>query len=317
MLKHHFPQASDLIFGCMGLGGSWDDAPVSREDKVHAQRAVEAALDAGITVFDHADIYTLGKAETVFGQILTDQPHLRDKMILQSKCAIRFADDKGPKRYDFSADWISQSVEGSLRRLNTEQLDILLLHRPDPLIALDELAETLASLITTGKIKHIGVSNMNRFQMEYLQSALNTPIVANQLELSLAARGFVEEAISVNTPDYGQAGFTAGTIEYCLTHNVQLQAWGALAQGRFSGGRTQGATDEATAKRVSEMAEKYQVSPEAIVLGWLTRHPASIQPVIGTTNPARIHACAQATSLSLSREDWYLLFETVRGHDVP
>ncbi|MBD3586332.1 aldo/keto reductase [Salinimonas sp. HHU 13199] len=317
MLKHHFPNASDLIYGCMGLGGSWDDAALTRDDKVHAQGAVEAALDAGITVFDHADIYTLGKAESVFGQLLTDQPHLRDKMILQSKCAIRFADAKGPKRYDFSAEWITQSVEGSLRRLNTEQLDILLLHRPDPLIALDEVAQTLATLITTGKIKHIGVSNMNRFQMEYLQSALNTPIVANQLELSLAARGFVEEAISVNTPDYGQAGFTAGTVEYCQMHNVQLQAWGALAQGRFSGGRTQGATDEATARLVSELAEKYHVAPEAIVLGWLTRHPARIQPVIGTTNPERIHACAQAATLSLSREDWYLLFETVRGQDVP
>ena len=317
MLKHHFPEASDLIYGCMGLGGSWDDAPITREDKMHAQRAVEAALDAGITVFDHADIYTLGKAESVFGQLLSEQPHLREKMILQSKCAIRFADSRGPKRYDFSSDWVTQSVEGSLRRLNTEQLDVLLLHRPDPLIELDEIARTLATLITTGKIKHIGVSNMNRYQMAYLQSALNTPIVANQLELSLSARDFVEDAISVNTPDHAHSGFSAGTMEYCMTNNVQLQAWGALAQGRFSGGKTQGETDESTAKLVRELAEKYSVSPEAIVLGWLTRHPARIQPVIGTTNPERIRACAQTTALSLSRKDWYLLFETARGQDIP
>lgn len=317
MLTHHFPNVSTLVYGCMGLGGQWDDQPVTDADRQHAQAAIEAALAAGITVFDHADIYTLGKAETVFGQVLASSPELREQMIIQSKCAIRFADDAGPKRYDASAGWISQSVDDSLARLGLESLDVLLLHRPDPLMELAEVAETLTRLINTGKIKHVGVSNMNSHQMAFLQQALGSPIVVNQLEMSLSARRFIEEGITTNTDDNPQYGFAAGTMEYCQQHDVQLQAWGALAQGRFSGGQPDSPTDQATAQLVAELAEFYNVSAEAVVLGWLTRHPACIQPVIGTTNPQRIAACAEVDHLRLSRGHWYQLLETVRGQEIP
>ena len=173
-MNAHFPHASRLIYGCMGLGGGWNDKPATRADVSQARSIIDTVLDLDINVFDHADIYTFGKAETVFGEVLKQAPELKDKMIIQSKCAIRFEDDLGPKRYDFSANHIHTSVEGILSRLGIDQLDILLLHRPDPLMELDEVAGTLKLLQQQGKIKHVGVSNMHGHQINYLQSALST-----------------------------------------------------------------------------------------------------------------------------------------------
>ncbi|QJR81403.1 aldo/keto reductase [Alteromonas pelagimontana] len=317
MLNKYFPHASRLIYGCMGLGGKWDQNPVTQAEIKQAQAIIEKALGLGINVFDHADIYTFNKAETAFGKVLADAPSLRDKMIIQSKCAIRFEDEKGPKRYDFSADWIQQSVEGSLSRLNIECLDILLLHRPDPLMELEEVADVLMSLIQAGKIKHVGVSNMHSQQIQFLQSALNTPIVANQLEMSLGFRDWVEDGITTGSVYNRDSGYAPGTLEYCMQHGVQLQAWGSLAQGKYTGAATEDEAANATAALVSKLAADYGVSKEAIVLGWLTRHPAGIQPVIGTTNVKRIEACAQVKDLILERGHWYALLETARGQELP
>ncbi|MDO6477724.1 aldo/keto reductase [Alteromonas sp. 1_MG-2023] len=317
MLSHYFPNASKLVYGCMGLGGDWDSSPVTREHYTQARDVIETALENNITVFDHADIYTLTKAEQVFGQVLKDAPSLKEKMILQSKCAIRFEDEAGPKRYDFSAKWITESVDGILSRLGIEQLDILLLHRPDPLIELSEVAQTIHDLQASGKIKHLGVSNMHGHQIAFLQSALDTPIVANQLEMSLAFRDWVEDGITTNSVHNRNMGYAPGTIEHCMLNKVQLQAWGSLAQGRYTGGNAEFEEDVTTAALVTKLAAEYGVSPEAIVLGWLMRHPAGIQPVIGTTNLQRIRQCTEATNVTLSREHWYALLESARGSDVP
>lgn len=317
MLSHYFPNASKLVYGCMGLGGDWDSSPVTREHYTQARDVIETALENNITVFDHADIYTLTKAEQVFGQVLKDAPSLKEKMILQSKCAIRFEDEAGPKRYDFSAKWITESVDGILSRLGIEQLDILLLHRPDPLIELSEVAQTIHDLQASGKIKHLGVSNMHGHQIAFLQSALDTPIVANQLEMSLAFRDWVEDGITTNSAHNRNMGYAPGTIEHCMLNKVQLQAWGSLAQGRYTGGNAEFEEDVATAALVTKLAAEYGVSPEAIVLGWLMRHPAGIQPLIGTTNLQRIRQCTEATNVTLSREHWYALLESARGSDVP
>ncbi|MEW9798562.1 aldo/keto reductase [Alteromonas sp. CYL-A6] len=316
-MKDYFPSASRLVYGCMGLGGQWDQQPVNTDHVYQARTLIDTALDLGITVFDHADIYTLGKAEKAFGQALSEAPDLRDRMIIQSKCAIRFEDELGPKRYDFSSQWITQSVEGSLKRLGTEQLDILLLHRPDPLMELDEVANTIAALQQAGKIKHLGVSNMHGHQIAYLQSALNTPVIANQLEMSLAFRDWLEDGITTNSEYNRSMGYAPGTLEYCMMNKVTLQAWGSLAQGRFTGAGTHSVEDERTAHTVKQLAADYGVTPEAIVIAWLMRHPAGIQPVLGTTSPKRLAACAQAMSVSLHREHWYLLLETARGNEVP
>lgn len=317
MMKNTFSNASQLVYGCMGLGGSWDDSQPTAAHIKQARSVIDTAFEQGITVFDHADIYTLGKAESVFGQALKEAPSMRDDMVLQSKCAIRFADELGPKRYDFSAQWVTESVDNSLQRLGTSHLDILLLHRPDPLMELDELCTTLMQLQQQGKIRHVGVSNMNSHQIAYLQSALDTPIVANQLEMSLGFRDWLEDGITTGSPANRQMGYAPGTLEYCMQNKVQLQAWGSLAQGRFSGGQAQDSNDSAVQQLVARLASEYETTQEAVVLGWLMRHPANIQPVIGTTNPDRIAACARATDIMLSREHWYLLLETVRGEEVP
>ncbi len=315
-MNTYFPTASDLVYGCMGLGGSWDDSPVSAAHVTQAREIIETAMELGINVFDHADIYTLGKAELVFGKVLREAPQLKDDMIIQSKCAIRFEDDAGPKRYDFSANWIQRSVEGSLSRLGIEQLDVLLLHRPDPLMELSEVAQVLSDLKAAGKVNHVGVSNMHAHQIAYLQSALSTPIIINQLEMSLAFRDWLEDGVTTHSAANRNVGYAPGTLEYCMQNNVRLQAWGSLAQGSYTGAAKTD-TEKATQSLVSELAADYGVSNEAIVIAWLRRHPANIQPVLGTTNPARLRACQQAEGITLSREHWYRLFERARGAELP
>ena len=318
-LANQLRQHSRLVFGCMSLGGGWNNNPLCAADITETHKVIDAALEGGIRIFDHADIYTFGKAEQAFGKVLAERPELRQQMSLQSKCGIRFADDKGPQRYDFSAAWLTQSVDGILRRLQIEQLDILLLHRPDPLMQPEEVAATFGQLIQSGKVKHFGVSNMQQHQLALLQSALVDPLLVNQLELSLSHLAWLDEGTTAGCSEQPAVNFSAGTIEYCRRHKVQLQAWGSLSQGLFSGKDISEAPEHirATAMLVQQLAAEYQVTKEAIVLGWLMRHPAHIQPVIGTTNIQRIKACAEAGAVQLSREHWYALYLSARGTPLP
>ncbi|WP_448212925.1 aldo/keto reductase [Colwellia sp. MEBiC06753] len=318
-IKQYFPDASTLAYGCMGLGGDWDNSSITSAHISQAQQVIETALANGITFFDHADIYTKGKAEQCFAQVLKQRPNLRDNMIIQSKCGIRFNDEFGPGRYDFSKQWIIESVEGILSRLNIESLDVLLLHRPDPLMEVAEVASAFDSLQAAGKVQHFGVSNMNHHQIQFLQSALSTPLIANQVEISLKQLGWLEHGVLAGNPEGSHQNFCAGTLEYCQQQNIQLQSWGSLAQGLFSGRNTeqQAPHIQATAQLVNELAEQYHTNSDAIVLAWLLRHPANIQPIIGTTNIERINRCAQATNIALSREDWYKLFVSARGRALP
>ena len=317
-LSQYFPDVSPLVFGCMGLGGDWDAPQTTGEQRDAGFLAIETALEQGFNCFDHADIYTRGKAEALFGDFLKTQPALRDQMIIQSKCAIRFADETHVGRYDFSADYIERSVEGSLRRLGIGQLDILLLHRPDPLMEIDEVARVLEKLQHSGKIRYIGVSNFGAPQQQLLQSALKQPLVVNQLQMSLQNLDWLEANVLTGMAQGAQHYFGYGALEYCQLNKVQIQAWGSLAQGKFSGaGQQLTAREQQTAQLVATLASEYQVSAEAIVLAWLSRHPAAIQPVIGTTNPARIKACAQAADVMLSREHWYALYVSSRGERLP
>lgn len=303
----------------MGLGGGWNNNSVSAQDLSDANAAIDAALESGINFFDHADIYTLGKAETVFGQVLKQRPELKDKIYLQSKCGIRFEDELGPKRYDFSKTWINDSVDGILSRLGLEQIDILLLHRPDPLMEPEEIAEVFETLRLSGKVKHFGVSNMQQHQMAFLQRQIDVPIVANQIEISLKQLAWIDESVMAGNPDGKDVNFTAGTLEYCRQHNIQLQSWGSLCQGLFSGRdvSAEAAHIQQTAALVQQIAEGHETQPEAIVLAWLMRHPTMVQPMIGSTNPARIKASAKACDIQLSREEWYALYVSARGEEMP
>ncbi|MDQ8703961.1 aldo/keto reductase [Streptomyces sp. LHD-70] len=306
-----------LIHGCMGLGGSWDREPYGAADVEHAHAVVEAALDAGITTFDHADIYRHGKAEAVFGEVLARAPELRGRITVQTKCGIRLAEGDRPGTYDLRGSSIVRCVEESLTRLRTDHVDTLLLHRPDPLADPEDIAEALTSLHGQGLVKQFGVSNMSAHQLARLQGPLDLPLVVNQLEMSLHRRDWLESEVLVNTPGAAQLGFPEGTLDHCRSHSVQLQAWGALAQGRYSD-RPETAADRATALLVRELAERKGTTSETIVLWWLRRHPAGIVPVIGTANPARIRACRDATGEPrLSHDEWYELWITARGTPLP
>ncbi|MDR7272497.1 putative oxidoreductase [Pelomonas saccharophila] len=314
-LNAHLIDVGPLVYGCMALGGDWGGGPITEADIAHAHAAVEAALDIGIKLFDHADIYRRGKAEAVFGELLKRDAGLRAKVRLQSKCGIRFADDANPGRYDLSAGYIEESVTGILQRLAVERIDILLLHRPDALMEPGEIARAFGRLKAAGKVGHLGVSNMHAGQMRWLQMALPEPLVANQLELSLAKLDAIEVGTTFNDPQATtRPGCVAwaGTLEYAQRHGVQLQAWGSLAQGRFNDPAASPA-----AKVVHEIAEAHCTTANAVLLAWLLRHPAGIQPVIGSGNAERIRACGDATRIQLNRDEWYRLYVAARGQALP
>ncbi|MFF9016930.1 aldo/keto reductase family oxidoreductase [Streptomyces sp. NPDC014870] len=307
-----------LLLGCMGLGGSWDTSPHTTADIDAAEAAVEAALDSGITAFDHADIYRHGKSEAVFGEVLARSAGLRERITLQTKCGIRLAEGDRPGMYDLRGASVVRRVEESLERLRTDVLDVLLLHRPDPLADPADIGEALTSLHRQGLVRRFGVSNMNAAQIARLQAHLDLPLVANQLEMSLHRRAWLEDGVLVNTPESAANGFPAGTVEHCLSHGLTLQAWGALAQGRYAGAQ-QTPQETATAALVGRLAAAKGTTPETIVLWWLRRHPARIAPVIGTTNPRRIRACRDAATAepALSHDEWYALWISARGAALP
>lgn len=312
--------ASRIALGCMGIGGDWDHEPITAENIKQGHDAVNAALSIGINMFDHADIYTRGKAEKVFGQIFKDRPGLREEIIIQSKCGIKLMEPGDiTNSFDCSGSHILSSVDGILSRLGTEYIDILLLHRPDPLMDPEDVASALHQLKADGKVRHFGVSNMSAAQIKLLQTYCDEPFIVNQLHMSLAKTSWVDAGISVNREPWKDIIFPEGTLEHCRMENIQLQAWGPLAQGLFSGRSLEDQPDNIvrTAAMVKELAEIKDTTPEAIVLSWLMTHPAAIQPVIGTVNPQRIVACANADKIELTRKEWYDLYVSSRGERLP
>jgi predicted oxidoreductase len=310
-------EVSRLALGCMQLA-AWNTEPVTPAEKKAAVAVVTVAVEAGINFFDHADIYAYGKSESAFAAVW--QEVAREDVILQSKCGIIVAGDprySGPGRYDFSYDHIISAVEGSLRRLQTEYLDILLLHRPDPLMEPEEVARAFDELDRGGKVNYFGVSNFNAWQMELLQSYLDQPLVVNQLELNLLHPHLVHEGIIVNQND-GPHALATGILDYCRLNDIQVQAWSPVAQGRLfapAGDAPQHARH--LAQLVAALAAEKETTPEAIALAWILRHPAGIQPIIGTTRPERVQASARADEVTLSREEWYRLLIASRGAPIP
>lgn len=307
---------AELIYGAMNLA----QIPAEHAGGV-INELIDAALEIGITRFDHADIYGRGESERRFGEVLKSRPELKSTIQVQSKCGIQLPEQNQVGYYDLSGAHIVRSVEESLRRLDLEQLDTLLLHRPDPLVRLDDMASSLADLVASGKILQLGVSNMSAAQIAYLQSGLGIKISCNQLELSLAKHDFVESTVLVNHQENTGVSFPHGTIEYCQENQIELQAWGALAQGRYSGA-VQSNYDDAsaqTAALVYELSQEYGCTTEEIVLGWLLAHPANISPLIGTTHVGRLKACADSLRVGaqLTKKHWYELWVRARGRNLP
>ncbi len=291
--------SSRLIYGCMRMLGDGSVADIAR-----GKAAALAAFDAGYTHFDHADIYADGESERVFGELLREQPALREQILITTKCGIRFAEATGaPKRYDFSRQHILASVDGSLRRLGLDQIDILLLHRPDYLMDPHAVAEAFAELRTSGKVANFGVSNFAPPALSLLQSVVDVELIVNQIELNL----------------HHIDPLTDGTLHYCAEHNIGIQAWSPLA-GVVSPAWGNTFTPE-QAQRIQREAERqaalYDVDVASIALAWVLRLPTPILPIIGSTSPERIRAAVTAIELPYSRADWYRLLEARNGAEVP
>lgn len=319
-IAHTDLEVSRIAYGCMHLSRAWNDEDITAAEISGATNAINAAVEAGITLFDHADIYARGKSERLFGEVLRQTPGLRDRIVLQSKCGIRFAGDPGadsPGRYDFSREHLLHSVEGSLRRLGTGHLDLLLLHRPDPLAEPEEVAGAFDELQRSGKVRYFGVSNHSSAQISLLQKYVTQPLVANQVELSLLHHYPISEGMLVNMP--GGAGTRAsGLLDYCREREILVQAWAPLASGKFSAPLDgMAAPMRSAATLIQSIAREHDHSVEAILTAWLLRHPAGIQPIVGTTDPARVKAACDADGLQLTREEWYALLTAMRGQAVP
>ncbi len=275
-------------------------------DREQGKRAVLAAVEAGYTLFDHADIYGSGACEALFGEVLRESPGLRDKLIVASKCGIRFAGSPGPDdpaRYDFSAAYIEKSVEGSLQRLGIERLDLLMLHRPDYLMHAHEVAAAFDRLKTSGKVAHFGVSNFSPSQVELLDGEVSEPLVVNQVEINIHNIRSLED----------------GTLDQCQRMQMTPMAWCPIAGVAYPAwGNTFTAEDEARIRvEIERQCDIYEVGDWIIALAWLLRHPAKILPIVGSTTPVRIAAAKQAFDVDYTREDWYRLLEARNGRAVP
>ena len=310
-------QTARVSYGCMKLGGTWDEKPTSSEHREKATRAVKAALDAGIDFYDHADIYCKGKSESVFADVIRELGVKRQSIFIQTKVGIRFPGDpdaSAPGRYDFSYAHIVQSVEKSLKRLGTDYLDVYLLHRPDTLVEPEEVAKAFEELYRAGKVRWFGVSNHNAGQIELLRHHLKQPLVCNQVEISLCHSHLFDNGM-VHNQNKNSFG-AEGTLEYCRHHEITLQAWSPLAGGRAIGSEKDAKAIE-LAKRVKEVSDKYKISKDAVAVAWLLKHPAKIQPVIGSLEPERIKAAKEADGIELTREEWYGLHIAGRGERLP
>ncbi len=311
---------SRLAYGCMNLGGSWAGEQLTADDRKRAASAVGEALEGGINCFDHADIYMRGRSEEAFAGALRELGVAREQVVLQSKCGIRFAGSPSPHspgRFDFSYEHIIASVEGILRRLDTDFLDILLLHRPDPLVEPEEVARAFDELHRSGKVRAFGVSNHTGAQIDLLRPFVDQPLVVNQVELNLLHSYLIDDGVLANQREAVYAN-ASGTLDYCRLHGIRVQAWSPVAHGALANPPDDAPDNvRATAALIAELAAEKETTSDAIVLGWLLRHPAGIQPVLGTTNPRRIADSCRADDVTLSREEWYRLFIAARGGPLP
>lgn len=285
--------ASAVAMGCMRITDS----------RVPVDELIGTALDLGIDFFDHADIYGGGKCEEVFGGYLASNPSLRENITIQTKCGIR----KGC--YDFSKEHIIESVEGSLRRLKTDYVDILLLHRPDTLMEPEEVAAAFDELESAGKVRFFGVSNHNPMQIELLKTAVKQPLIADQLQFSLPESGLVTSGLNVNMKNDESFMHDGSALEYMRIKGITIQAWSPF-QGGFFKGPYVGDREKYPAlnEKLDELAGKYGVTPTAVASAWILRHPAKIQLISGSVSPERIREIAAGADIELSREDWYSLY---------
>ncbi len=303
-------QTSRLAYGCWRIAGTWNPAEVTPEKDDVGRRAVVAALEAGYTMFDHADIYCRGHAEALFGQVIKANPSVREEIIVATKCGIRFAGEPwsdSPHRYDFSAEHIIASCEGSLKRLQVETIDLFQLHRPDYLMNPEVVADAFNKLMRSGKVREFGVSNFRPSQIAVLQKACPMPLITHQVEISLAKLDCFSDEI----------------LDQCLVEKITPLAWSPLGGGVFgspeidTGHGPRHPVSAHLQETISAIAEARGVSRAVITLAWLLKHPSKIVPIIGSTDPQRIAELTHAPEVDLTHDEWYRLLVAARGEKLP
>lgn len=294
-------QASEISLGCMRI------TELSKKD---AEKLINTALEEGIDFFDHADIYAGGKSEELFAEAIDMRPAIREKFIIQTKCGIRQG------YFDFSKEHILEAVDGSLKRLRTEYIDVLLLHRPDALMEPEEVAEAFSILQSSGKVRNFGVSNQNPMQIELLKKYVKQKLIINQLQLSIMHTGMIDAGINVNMNVPGSFDRDGSILDYCRLNDITIQPWSPFQYGFFEGVFLNNDKFPELNKKIDELAEAKGVTNTAIAIAWLLRHPAKMQPIVGTTNAARLKDICKASEVQLTREEWYEIYKAA-GNKLP
>lgn len=269
---------------------------------------IDAALSNGANFFDHADIYGGGKSEEVFGKAVSST--MRDNIIIQTKCGIR----KG--QFDFSYEHIINSVDGSLKRLGTDYIDVLLLHRPDALMDPDEVAKAFDELKSSGKVRYFGVSNQNPYQIQLLQNSLDMPLCVNQLQFSVMHAPMIQSGINVNMYNESAVNRDGGVLDYCRLNKITIQPWSPMQYGFFEGCFIDNEKFPELNATLDKIGNKYGVSKTTVAFAWILRHPAKMQPITGTTNLTRLNDCIKAAEIDITREEWYEIYRAA-GNVLP
>ena len=288
-----------IAVGCMRIGNM-------NEREVSA--FIDTALSNGANFFDHADIYGGGKSEEVFGKAVSRS--MRENMFIQTKCGIRQG------RYDFSYEHIVSSVDGSLKRLGTEYIDVLLLHRPDALMEPEEVARAFSHLKETGKVRHFGVSNQNPYQIRLLQKAVDMPLCVNQLQFGIMHTPMINSGIHVNMCNEAGINHDGSVLDFCRLEDITVQPWSPLQYGFFEGCFIDNDKFPELNEVLEKTGDKYGVSKTTIAIAWILRHPANMQPVTGTTNLTRLVDCLKGSEIQITRDEWYEIYRAA-GNTLP
>ncbi|MBS4930044.1 MAG: aldo/keto reductase [Clostridiales bacterium] len=295
-------QVPVIASGCMRMNGL---------DEKQAASFIEKALSLSVNFFEHADIYGKGECEKIFSKAIDMKPSVREKIILQSKCGI-----VPGKMYDLSKEYILKSVDEILKRLQTEYLDVLALHRPDALVEPEEVAEAFRILKESGKVRHFGVSNHKPLQMELLRKYLDEPLVTDQLQFSITNSSMVENGLEVNMTTKGAVDRDGSILDYCRFHDITIQTWSPFQYGFFEGVFLNNEKFPELNQILEEIATRYEVTPTTIATAWILRHPAHMQVIAGTMNEKRLEEICKASEITLSREEWYQIY-LAAGHILP
>jgi predicted oxidoreductase len=292
---------SEIALGCMRL---------SQLTNPQISTLVHSALDQGINFFDHADVYGDGKCEEKFAEALGMDAAVRERMLLQTKVGIREAS------YDFSKEHILEAVDGSLKRLRTDHLDVLLLHRPDALVEPEQVAEAFDALESSGKVRYFGVSNHNPMQIELLKKSVKQKLLFNQLQFSITNTGMIDAGINVNMQVDRSIDRDGGILDYCRIHNITIQPWSPFQYGFFDGIFLNNDKFPELNSTIDTIADSRGVTNTAIAVAWILRHPARMQPILGTTNPERLKDACQASGVALTHQEWYDIY-LAAGNKLP